>query len=317
MNTAPGNPPATHAWKVVLALALYIGVGLWLACLTSILIFNLAPHLGSAVSDFVARKSEDSLLRRSAMIWAVLFLPLLLKQLGWQGRSDFGWTDSKSPRRRYVQLVARGIGIGLLSLGVVCGLILVVGARAPTPLDAAQSVASPLILFALSGLTVAIIEETLARGVLFRPLIRAWGIWPAALVSSLLFAGAHFIHGDPATVRSCGLLPASFKLLASALAGIPNASHFLLRFINLALLGIVLCSFAARTGTIWIGVGAHAAWVWVMKVNGFLSDTVTSRPWTAWWGQRGDSTDSLLATAALLIVLLAVRPRPFSEQPAS
>ena len=54
MNTAPGNPPATRAWKVVLALALYIGVGLWLACLTSILIFNLAPHLGSAVSDFVA-----------------------------------------------------------------------------------------------------------------------------------------------------------------------------------------------------------------------------------------------------------------------
>lgn len=307
----------SSAWKSVLALVLYLGIGLWLACLTSVLIFNLAPHLGSAVGDFVSRKSEDSILRRTAMIYAVLFLPFLLKHLGWQGKSDLGWTDLKSPRRRYVRLAALGIAVGLLSLGTVAGIVLTTGARALTPFDAAQAIAWPLFLFALSGLTVAIIEETLARGILFRPLVRSWGVWPAILVSSLLFAAAHFIRGDPATLQAHSLFPASFKLLASSLAGISNASHFPLRFFNLTLLGVVLCVFAVRTGTIWLGVGAHAAWVWVMKVNGFLTDAVHSRPWTPWIGQRGDSTDSLLATAALLIVLAVVRPRSSSKQTAS
>ena len=316
MNSTTPNSSSAHAWKAAIALALYIGVGLWLACLTSMLLFKLAPHLGYTVAGFVAKKSEDTLLRRSAMVWAVVFLPLLLKQFGWQGRSDLGWTDMKSPHSRYVRLVVLGLGIGLISLGSVCGLVLVSGARALTSVDATHSLAT-LFSFALSGLVVAVIEETLTRGILFRPLIRAWGVWPATLVSSLLFAAAHFIHGDPATVNAQGLFPASFKLLASSLGGIPDASHFLLRFVNLALLGVVLCSFAARTGTIWLGVGAHAAWVWVMKVNGFLCDTVLTRPWTPWWGQRGDSTDSLLATAALLIVLVVVRPRPFSEQSAT
>jgi len=54
-------------------------------------------------------------------------------------------------------------------------------------------------LAALTGLTVVltapIAEEVLFRGMIFAGLNRAWGFWPAALGSGLLFAVAHAQSG--------------------------------------------------------------------------------------------------------------------------
>jgi len=82
---------------------------------------------------------------------------------------------------------------------------------------------------------VALLEDFLYRGYILFTLTTGLGFWPAAVVSSLLMGGAHFLNPGGLT----GLGP-------------------YITFIYC----LVSCLVIRRTGDLWMALGIHAAWDW-------------------------------------------------------
>lgn len=90
---------------------------------------------------------------------------------------------------------------------------------------------------------VALVEEILFRGVLFRLPEHALGTWWALVLSPLIFALAH----------------------------LPNAGITMLAVLNTALAGLLFAAAYLATRRLWLPIGAHFAW-------NFISDGVFSLP---------------------------------------
>lgn len=90
---------------------------------------------------------------------------------------------------------------------------------------------------------VALVEEILFRGVLFRIPERSLGSWGALALSSLVFALAH----------------------------LPNEGVTLLAVANTAVAGLMFAAAYLATRRLWLAIGAHFAW-------NFVSDGLFSLP---------------------------------------
>jgi membrane protease YdiL (CAAX protease family) len=90
------------------------------------------------------------------------------------------------------------------------------------------------LIYALAFLLVAVEEEFQYRGYLLCALARGIGFWPAAIVSSAVFAYGH----------------------------IDNPGETWLGILNLLLSGLVFCLLLKRSGDLWLPIGFHASWDW-------------------------------------------------------
>jgi membrane protease YdiL (CAAX protease family) len=86
------------------------------------------------------------------------------------------------------------------------------------------------LCFTLAGIN----EETLVRGYFQSTLARGMGFWGGAFVSSLIFSLAHLNNSG------------------ESIAGI--ACTFAA--------GMLLCLLLRKSGSLWLGIGVHAAWDW-------------------------------------------------------
>jgi membrane protease YdiL (CAAX protease family) len=86
-------------------------------------------------------------------------------------------------------------------------------------------------LWLMTMLLVGLNEEYLFRGYALQTLTRGIGFWPAALVTSSLFAGLHLSKPHE------------------------NAIDIGIIFV----LGLLMCFTLLRTGSLWLAVGWHAA----------------------------------------------------------
>jgi len=90
------------------------------------------------------------------------------------------------------------------------------------------------VFWAVFFLLVGLFEEFLLRGYSQFALTRATGFWPAAVVTSSMFS---VIHINNRGEQWPGLLA-------------------------VAAIGLLFCLTLRRTGSLWFGVGFHAAWDW-------------------------------------------------------
>ena len=90
-----------------------------------------------------------------------------------------------------------------------------------------------LAAFGAVGMT----EEIAFRGYLQSTLTRGMGFWPAALLLSLLFGAAH----------------------------LPNHGETALGLTLVVAAGLVFCLLLRATGSLWVGIGFHAAWDWAQS----------------------------------------------------
>lgn len=294
------------AWEAAGLALLFLAVGAWGAAATAVAIVAAAPHVGGALGSALAAVGPDRIMRRCLMGWAALFIAVLLWRGGWRGWRDCGFVadDPGAPGRPWWGQVLIGISLGLVTMGGLSLLTLLLDLRIVTPVATASEGLRRALSFIGSGITVALVEETVCRGMLFRVLARSWSVWPAAAATSLLFALAHFLSPDPRSFQGASFLQASFSVLVSTYATLVNTPSALLVFVNLALLGIVLCGFVARTRTVWLAVGAHAAWVWVIKFFHLWTEVAPGIRPTPWLGARSDFMDSFVVTL-LMVVLIA------------
>ncbi len=133
--------------------------------------------------------------------------------------------------RRFGRLFWDGAVVGLLTIIFVGLAMLATGGMQVhgLALHGKEIITSP-IFWLVGMLLVGVSEEYLFRGYALQSLWRAAGFWPAALITSGLFAGAHLTKPHE------------------------NAIDIGMIFV----LGVVLCLSVQVTGSLWWAVGWHA-----------------------------------------------------------
>jgi len=221
--------------------------------------------------------------------FAVLTAGLLIASavmMRWVERRPFaaiGLPLGKDMWRGWLQ----GAGIGAAFMVLIVVVQTVVGWLRPTP-DAGTVTAwlgmqaGMALMFAVA----AAAEELLMRGYAFQVLVEGTGVWPAVIITSVLFALIHL--------------------------GNPNIDAIAL--VNVGLAGVILAGVYLRTRSLWVAIGLHWAWNWVMAgwfdlpvsgidfdVPGY--DTVELGPDTFTGGVFGPEAGIVLTFVAMLLIV--------------
>jgi hypothetical protein len=122
----------------------------------------------------------------------------------------------------------------------------------------------------LTGLTVALIEETFLRGAMFTAIARESGVRMAILLTSVVYAATHFFvsHRIPAEqvtpYSGIDLVLGTLARFADFFAPPGDEKAMLDAFLSLLAVGVLLACVRAVTGHIAACIGLHAGWVWVI-----------------------------------------------------
>jgi membrane protease YdiL (CAAX protease family) len=258
------------------------------------------PHLAS--SPF------HRFVNRSLLGLALIGLWPLLRALGARSWRDLGLVN---PARQGRKLGA-GFAVGFGSLAIVALTALGTGARALTENQA--HLTRNLLGAALTAVVVAVLEEILFRGALFGTLrkVMNWG-W-ALVISSMIYALAHFMESSRLTGPV--LWHSGFDLLPRMLRGLGNWQDLVPGFFNLTLAGALLALAYQRTGNLYFSIGLHAGWIFWLKSYGVFTQGVPGANAWVWGGAKLiDGWMALLVLSTTLVVFLCL---PFqSKSPAS
>jgi hypothetical protein len=157
---------------------------------------------GSLVTHFVHPHSFAAALTVVIVLTTVLYAALIVA-IWVAGRdlarrySGWGWTFGlQRPKWMDLAWLAAGVGISFgarIAVGVIAN-----AASHGKALQQSQnlvvkssSTAVYIVLGVVVVLIAPVVEETMFRGLMLRTFMRSWGFWPAALLSSAIFALFH------------------------------------------------------------------------------------------------------------------------------
>ena len=212
--------------------------------------------------------------RIGMLLLAVGFI-FVARRLGVADRQSMGYD---APPRIFVPELAKAVVLGaLLMLPALATMIWFdLRQRVGPDLDSLEWIKLGLGGL-VTGLTVALIEETFLRGAMQSAITRESGAKVAIALTSLVYAATHFIGSAriaPADVdSSSGLV-----MLERALADWSHPLGFIDSFACLAAVGVLLGMVRALTGNIAASIGLHAGWVAVIYV---VRETSEPRPGSA------------------------------------
>lgn len=263
----------------------------------------LAPWLHAAVQAMagsfpfmagLAEKPFHRFVSRSLLILALAGLLPLAKAMNLGGWNGLGWKSDPEWRSRAL----RAFGIGFLSLGCLALGSMLAGARGFVNGLTAGTILSALGQAAASGVVVAVMEETLFRGLLLGGLKRTGSPNSALMVSSLIYALVHFFR----RVQSPEYVSwhSGFVVLGQMLAGFADWDALLPAFFNLVLVGMILGRLFMATGTLHASVALHAAWVFWLKLFAKITEGFPGASVRLWGTER--LVDSWLALGVLAVV---------------
>lgn len=128
----------------------------------------------------------------------------------------------------------------------------------------------------LSSFIVAIMEETIFRGLLFSSLKMRFRSMYSAIFTSLIFASLHIFSLDhflksikAAQANFAGTDPlAGFYHMALFMKPICDWQVIVPGFIGLFICSLMLCGLTMKTGSLWPAIATHCGWVFTIKVTG-------------------------------------------------
>jgi membrane protease YdiL (CAAX protease family) len=148
------------------------------------------------------------------------------------------------------------------------------------------AILSSALEWGITFLLVGLCEEFMDRGYLQYTLATGIGFWPAAFVTSGLFAAGHIF----------------------------NANETRIGLAAVVLFGLLLCLFLRRTGNLWCAVGFHMGYDWgqtffygvpdsgIVPYHNLLNSTLSGPRWLT--GGIVGPEASVLTPIALLVVAL-------------
>jgi hypothetical protein len=247
--------------------------------------------------SFVSIEPVHRVMNRVAMLLALIGLVYLTRRLGLSDRAALGYGLS---RPDFLRQLVIGWACGLALMGPLLAVLL--GFDIRTPKDPADNMLTLVLGAVLSGLVIAVIEETFFRGVLFTAVARTSGAVAAIVAPSLLYACLHFLGGKlrvPADEVSWGH---GFVVLGRLFERYTDPLAFIDSFIALFALGVLLSLVRLRTGAIAASMGLHAAGVAVIAIVRATTQVQPTAPYAHWVG----AYDGVIGWAALLWFCLIV-----------
>ncbi len=219
---------------------------------------------------------------RLAMLVVAALLVWLFRRLQVRSKRDFGYGLAWREFLRR-SLVGSAIGIATAALGAawICGI----GLRTLDPQfsPTAATLARVVLVAIGSGIVVALIEETLARGAMHTAIERESGPWAAALITASLFAVLHFfakasIPPEQVAWRS------GFDVLALSFAPLAHPMTVIDSLLAYFAIGLVLSLARVLSGNIAAAIGLHAGWVIVLRIMQQTTVRSASSVYAVWLG---------------------------------
>jgi membrane protease YdiL (CAAX protease family) len=220
---------------------------------------------------------------RIAMLLLVAELIWLCRHLRLAAKRDAGYG---LPWRRFlkVSLLWGVIGAVTAALGAAFLLLThlrVMGAQfTPT----VPGFAHIFVVGVGSGISVALLEETVFRGVMHSAIERESGPWMAALLTAPLFAILHFFAKASIPAADVGW-GSGFDLLLRSFAPLSQPALVLDSFLAWLAVGLILSLTRALTGNIAMAIGLHAGWVVVLRMLQESTTSGSSPAYSAWVGR--------------------------------
>ena len=257
--------------------------------------------------------------RVASRIWMLLLLAgfvLAARRLGVADRASLGYG---LPRRDFLRELLRALGLGVLTMTPIVVAMFALGLREFRP-DVelhASTIASLAVQGLMTGLAVALIEETFLRGAMHTGIQRESGAVTAVLLISLLYAATHFLASYKIPPEQLG--PGSgVALLAGSLKAFGHPLKIIDAFICLAAVGVLLGVVRTLTGNIAACMGLHAGWVWVISFVREASRPVDTHP-LRWLISDFDGVVGWLVLAWTVVIGLVLvriyRSRDAAAQP--
>ncbi|NNJ97891.1 MAG: CPBP family intramembrane metalloprotease [Gammaproteobacteria bacterium] len=238
----------------------------------------------------------DRVFYRLVMILSVLGFWPFIKLLGMNNRAALGYSLAHG---RYLRILAMGFGIGVVIMTVHACLLVVLGARFPNPGGIHfNALAVALFTGLLSGLLVAVIEETFFRGALQHGLRRQTSLILSFICVNLFFAAVHFTRPPIVTDATSLDWYSGWEMLAGMLHKYANFTNFADSFITLFVAGLLLSLIRERTGNIVLCIGIHAGWVLIIRIVREVTNAASDTP----AAQLIGSYDNITGWAATLVL---------------
>jgi membrane protease YdiL (CAAX protease family) len=184
------------------------------------------------------------------------------RHLGVANKRDFGYG---LPWRQFIPAMLKALALGVATMAPIAIVIGLMGLRVwkdgVTP-DFA-TLAHTALQGLMTGLAVALLEETLVRGAMFTAISRESGVKLAVVLTSLLYAAGHFI-GRVRIPADQVQWYSGLDLLTGSLRLFGDPLRYADAFLCLFGVGVLLALVRSVTGNIASNMGLHAGWVWVI-----------------------------------------------------
>jgi membrane protease YdiL (CAAX protease family) len=228
--------------------------------------------------------------------------------LGWR-RLDLGNATEIGLRHpRWAQDLARGLLVGVIGVGAGVLACWLGGAMVPQLRYDVGKTLAKAAAGVLGSIIVAVGEEALFRGVLLRRFSADMGRAGGVLLSTAIYAVVHALRpGGSKEAYAMAGIDRTIGLFA------PLAQPGVLpSVLGLFALGLLLTAARLRTGTLWVAIGIHAAYVAVFRVGRLLLDIHKTPVWLIGpgWPPLIGGAGGLIAviiTAAVLVLALQRR----------
>jgi membrane protease YdiL (CAAX protease family) len=229
-------------------------------------------------------------MHRVAMLVALIGLVVLVRKLGLSNRESLGFGV---PPRRFATQLALGWLCGLALMLPLTALLFGLDIRVLRP---DVQVAPVIVQGLVSGLLIALIEETFFRGVLFSAVARTSGAIAAMTAPSVIYAAVHFLGGKLRIAPEDVTWGDGFVVLAKLLERYAQPFELVDSFLALWVLGVLLALVRHRTGAIAASMGLHAVGVATIAILREMSVVDPNARFASLVG----SYDGIIGWAALL-----------------
>ncbi len=275
-------------------------------------VYGVAQHLGEGW-PWLTEQPFRRYVNRCMLVFALAGMYPLIRAFGARSAAELGLVP---PRGHWGKLWG-GVALGFVSLALIVAVCLIAGVRVwGHELDTAEFV-KILVVAALTGMSVAIIEELLFRGAIFGAFRKVMHWVPAALISSAIYAILHFMKraDDPGADHwYSGLV-----VLGHMFSGFLNWQEVVPGFFNLTLAGILLALAYQKSGNLRFSIGLHGGWIFWRRAYGALTDQprvdgveVGPSPYEWFFGTK-TMTDGWLAALVLLVALAVLWRLPLGR----
>lgn len=213
---------------------------------------------------------------RLGMLVLLVGFILVARRLGLADRASLGYGLA---RPRFLREVAIGFAFGVALMALVVGLMAALGLRELKPwVEWRFGLLAPILFGGiLSGLAVALIEETFFRGAMHTAVARESGPVLAIASTALIYSAVHFL-GRYRIAAEDVHAGSGIELLAGSFANFAQPLAIADAFLCLAAVGVLLGLVRHATGNVAACIGLHAGWVTVIALTRKLSQPVRDQP---------------------------------------